>query len=106
MYKLLNFKKNQTFLNKNMIKKLSLVLLLVSTSFLIQAQEVNSKSLSKIFTDTTVSVNNKKQVKYYFIHEDKLVSTNKTAYNQVQLANKFGLSVELVYQKDKLILKR
>lgn len=89
-----------------MIKKLSLVLLLVSTSFLIQAQEVNSKSLSKIFTDTTVSVNNKKQVKYYFIHEDKLVSTNKTAYNQVQLANKFGLSVELVYQKDKLILKR
>ena len=89
-----------------MIKKFSLVLLLVSTSFLIQAQEVNSKSLSKLFTDTTVSVNNKKQVKYYFIHEDKLVSTNKTAYNQVQLANKFGLSVELVYQKSKLILKR
>ena len=89
-----------------MIKKLSLVLLLVSTNFLIQAQEVNSKSLSKIFTDTTVSVNNKKQVNYYFIHEDKLVSTNKTAYNQVQLANKFGLSVALVYQKGKLILKR
>ena len=89
-----------------MIKRLRLVLLLVSTSFLIQAQEVNSKSLSKIFTDTTVSVNNKKQVKYYFIHEDKLVSTNKTAYSQVQLANKFGLSVALVYQKGKLVLKR
>ena len=89
-----------------MIKRLRLVLLLVSISFMLQAQEVNSKSLSKIFTDTTVSVNNKKQVKYYFIHEDKLVSTNKTAYNQVQLANKFGLSVELVYQKSKLVLKR
>ena len=89
-----------------MIKKLSLVLLLVSTSFMLQAQEVNSKSLSKIFTDTVVSVNNKKQVKYYFIHEDKIVSTNKTAYNQVQLANKFGLSVMLVYQKGKLVLKR
>lgn len=89
-----------------MIKRLRLVLLLVSISFLIQAQEVNSKSLSKIFTDTTVSVNNKKQVKYYFIHEDKLVSTNKTTYSQVQLANKFGLSAALVYQKGKLILKR
>ena len=89
-----------------MIKRLRLVLLLVSISFMLQAQEVNSKSLSKIFTDTVVSVNNKKQVKYYFIHEDKLVSTNKTAYNQVQLANKFGLSVMLVYQKGKLVLKR
>ena len=89
-----------------MIKRLRLVLLLVSISFMLQAQEVNSKSLSKIFTDTTVSVNNKKQVKYYFIHEDKLVSTNKTTYSQVQLANKFGLSVELVYQKGKLVLKR
>ena len=89
-----------------MIKRLRLMLLLVSISFMLQAQEVNSKSLSKIFTDTTVSVNNKKQVKYYFIHEDKLVSTNKTAYSQVQLANKFGLSVALVYQEGKLILKR
>lgn len=89
-----------------MIKKLRLVLLLVSTGFLLQAQEVNSKSIDKLVTDTVVSVNNKKQVKYYFIHEDKLVSTNKTAYNQVQLANKFGLSVALVYQKGKLVLKR
>ena len=89
-----------------MIKRLRLMLLLVSISFMLQAQEVNSKSLTKLFTDTTVSVNNKKQVKYYFIHEDKLVSTNKTAYSQVQLANKFGLSVALVYQKGKLVLKR
>ena len=73
-----------------MIKRLRLVLLLVSTSFLIQAQEVNSKSLSKIFTDTTVSVNNKKQVKYYFIHEGKLVAPKK------QLITKYNWQISLV----------
>ena len=89
-----------------MIKKFSLVLLLVSTSFLIQAQEVNSKSIDKLVTDTVVSVNNKRQIKYYFVLGDKLVDTNKTAYSKVQLADKFGLSVALVYQKGKLVLKR
>lgn len=89
-----------------MIKRLRLVLLLLSTSFLLQAQEVNSKSIEKSFTDTVVSVNNKKQVKYYFVHDGKLVDTNKTTYSKVQLADKFGLNVELVYQKGKLVLKR
>ena len=89
-----------------MIKRLRLVLLLLSTSFLIQAQEVNSKSIDKLVTDTVVSVNNKRQIKYYFVLGDKLVDTNKTAYSKVQLADKFGLSVELVYQKGKLVLKR
>ena len=89
-----------------MIKRLRLVLLLLSTSFLLQAQEVNSKSIDKLVTDTVVSVNNKRQIKYYFVLGDKLVDTNKTAYSKVQLADKFGLSVELVYQKGKLVLKR
>lgn len=89
-----------------MIKRLRLVLLLVSTSFLLQAQEVNSKSIDKLVTDTVVSVNNKRQIKYYFVLGDKLVDTNKTAYSKVQLADKFGLSVALVYQKGKLVLKR
>lgn len=82
------------------------MLLLVSTSFLLQAQEVNSKSIDKLVTDTVVSVNNKRQIKYYFVLGDKLVDTNKTAYSKVQLADKFGLSVALVYQKGKLVLKR
>lgn len=89
-----------------MIKKLRLVLLLVSTGFLLQAQEVNSKSIDKLVTDTVVSVNNKRQIKYYFVLGDKLIDTNKTAYSKVQLADKFGLSVALVYQKGKLVLKR
>lgn len=82
------------------------MLLLVSTSFLLQAQEVNSKSIDKLVTDTVVSVNNKRQIKYYFVLGDKLIDTNKTAYSKVQLADKFGLSVALVYQKGKLVLKR
>ena len=89
-----------------MVKRLRLVLLLVSTGFLLQAQEVNSKSIDKLVTDTVVSVNNKRQIKYYFVLGDKLVDTNKTAYSKVQLADKFGLSVALVYQKGKLVLKR
>ena len=86
------------------MKKIAILLVFVSFCAIVSANDtlvVNNANIEKIIEHKTTNTKGAPIVKYYFLYNKELISTNKTTTDKYKLCKQYGATIKLLIVKGK-----